>query len=112
LDQLPTFSFAFSSSLRIHGPSNTGSLEPATTDINHAYIAIKLWILLARRKSLSEENGAVDNPVAGPGTPHNIGNVAEITVWNELWPVFEGLMEYFEGEAQTGTVSVSSSPVD
>jgi hypothetical protein len=76
--------------------------EPTTTDINHAYIAIKLWILLARRSSLAESQ--IDTVTPGP---LRIGNVAEIAVWNELWPVFEGLVDRFETDPQTGNLSVS-----
>jgi hypothetical protein len=64
--------------------------ESAVTDINHAYIAIKLWLLLAQAKAS-----------AGDG-----GTVYSLTVWNELWPPFERLVNMLESEIQSGTPSV------
>ncbi|KAM6500500.1 hypothetical protein JOM56_003514 [Amanita muscaria] len=49
--------------------------DPATPSINHAYIAIKLWLLLAGRT------------VAGSTEDE----LATTRVWNELWPPFETL---------------------
>ena len=106
-EQLSTFSFTFSSSLRIHGHGGPNYLEPSTADINHAYIAVKLWILLARRKTLLA-GSSLDNTTVASGTGR-VGYMEEITVWNELWPVFEGLMNGFEAETQTGNLSVSKS---
>lgn len=48
--------------------------ETATTDINHAYISLKLWILMA---------GHADHYTA-------------LTTWNELWPPFENLINSLE----------------
>ena len=100
-DQLQPFSSAFSSSLRPYGLA-----EPTTTDINHAYIAIKLWLLLARRSSQAD---SLTDTVAATGTVR-IGSGAEFTAWNELWPMFEGLANHFETDPQTGNLSVSALP--
>jgi hypothetical protein len=97
MDQLQSFSSAFSSSVRSH--------EPTTTDINHAYVAIKLWLLLARRSSRAES--LVDIAIT-PGALRT-GSGVEFAVWNELWPVFEGLANHFECDPHTGNLSVSGS---
>ncbi|KAJ7774577.1 hypothetical protein DFH07DRAFT_865871 [Mycena maculata] len=67
--------------------------ESATTDINHAYIAIKLWLLLAQRKSL-----------VGNG-----GNATALMVWNELWPPFEAMIGVLETEFQLGMSMTTAS---
>jgi hypothetical protein len=43
---------------------------------------------------------------ATPGTVRT-GSGAEFAVWNELWPVFEGLANHFECDPHTGNLSVS-----
>jgi len=70
----------------------------AISAINHAYIGIKLWLMLARKKAL---HGG-DSTSKG-----NAGNAEEILVWTELWPTFESLVNIFEAEAQTENISVS-----
>ncbi|KAG6879986.1 hypothetical protein C0992_008579 [Termitomyces sp. T32_za158] len=57
------------------------SSESALIDLNYAYIAIKLWILLASKVS---ESGGVGK------------DLQTLAVWNELWPPFEGLIDQFE----------------
>lgn len=91
--QLPVFSIAHFSSLRVYIQSGTRIQESATTDINHAYISIKLWLMLAQREA----------------TATSIGTITALAVWNELWPPFESLMNILEAEAQVGTISVSST---
>ncbi|KIJ69367.1 hypothetical protein HYDPIDRAFT_36436 [Hydnomerulius pinastri MD-312] len=57
--------------------------ETAAADIEHAYIALKSWLLLIHK--LSPEREAVD--------PRG-----ELTkrIWNELWPPFESMVELFQ----------------
>jgi hypothetical protein len=69
--------------------------ESATTDVNHAFIAIKLWMMLARKVGPNHPSEMITD-VRNP----------EIAVWNEIWPIFESLMNVLEMEAQAGSFSV------
>lgn len=72
--------------LRTYTQAAISTLESATSDINHAYIAIKLWLLLAQRKSQTD----------------NGGNATALMVWNELWPPFEAMIGVLEVDFQLG----------
>ncbi|KAF7294902.1 hypothetical protein MIND_01028100 [Mycena indigotica] len=71
--------------LRPYSQSSAG-LEAATADINHAYIAIKLWLLLAQKRATSDEGS----------------NATFFMVWNELWPPLEAMMTTLEGDLHLG----------
>lgn len=91
LAQLSSFSYAHHAAIRVYSQSGTSPPESSTVDINHAYIAIKLWILLAQKV-----------------TAHGNGGDARVFgVWNELWPPFEGLVNAFEAEASSSQSLVS-----
>jgi len=100
-DLLSAFSATHHAVLRAYTQSALNPAESATTDINHAYIAIKLWLLLAQRKSY--------------GPTSNAGNAPALMVWNELWPPFEAMVEVLETDFQLGmsmtTASVTWSTV-
>lgn len=85
-DLLSAFSTIHHAVLRAYTQSAINPIESATTDINHAYIAIKLWLLLAQRTS-SAGNG---------------GNATALMVWNELWPPFEAMISVLETDFQLG----------
>ncbi|KAJ7285806.1 hypothetical protein C8J57DRAFT_1431486 [Mycena rebaudengoi] len=91
-DLLSAFSTTHHTVLRAY-TSATSPTESATTDINHAYIAIKLWLLLAQRKSAAD----------------NGGNVTALMVWNELWPPFESMITVLEGDFQMGMSMTTAS---
>ncbi|KAF5365590.1 hypothetical protein D9758_003325 [Tetrapyrgos nigripes] len=88
--QLDAFSVVYHAALRGHTNSAHGMPDSAITDINHAYIAIKLWMMLAQKKASKE------------GT----GNVDALTTWNELWPPFERLVNLFEQGLHEGTLAM------
>ncbi|EEB96446.1 hypothetical protein MPER_04422, partial [Moniliophthora perniciosa FA553] len=83
---LTTFALAHHAALRSYTQSSAFITEAAITDINHAYIAIKLWLMLAQRKS--KEVGT--------------GNDVALKAWDILWPPFETLVNIIEAEAQAG----------
>lgn len=85
LAQLTSFSYAYHAGMRAYALLESTVPEPSTGDIDHAFIAIKLWILMAQRLSTTQRTG---DPLIS-------------VVWNELWPPFEGLVRAFEGEART-----------
>jgi hypothetical protein len=67
--------------------------ESSITDINHAFIAIKLWLMLAQIVSRSDNSDRGDDG----------GDQWALFVWNELWPPFENLLNILEGEAHTNS---------
>ena len=64
-----------------------------SADINYAYIAIKLWLLLAQKKSELDASG----------------NVIFASTWNELWPPFEHLVNTLENQFEAGQIEVIAS---
>uniref|UniRef100_A0A0W0F9A2 Uncharacterized protein n=1 Tax=Moniliophthora roreri TaxID=221103 RepID=A0A0W0F9A2_MONRR len=84
--EIAAFALAHHASLRSYTQSSAFITEAAITDINHAYIAIKLWLMLAQRKS--KEVGT--------------GNDVALKAWDILWPPFETLVNVVEAEAQAG----------
>jgi hypothetical protein len=75
--------------MRPYAQSNSTS-ELATTDFNHGFIAIKIWLMLALKTSTTE--GLGDGPI--------------LRVWNELWPMFDSIMGSLETEVHVGLSSV------
>ncbi|KAK7019346.1 hypothetical protein R3P38DRAFT_2978554 [Favolaschia claudopus] len=98
-DFLSAFSMTHHAVLRAYTQTAVSMAESATSDINHAYIAIKLWLLLAHRKSQTDDSG----------------NATALTVWNELWPPFEAVISALEADFQLGlsmtTLSLTWSTV-
>ncbi|KAF8212195.1 hypothetical protein K438DRAFT_1231208 [Mycena galopus ATCC 62051] len=92
-DLLSAFSMTHHTVLRAYTQGAIGTLESATSDINHAYIAIKLWLLLAQRKSQTD----------------NGGNATALMVWNELWPPFEAMIGILETDFQLGMSMTTAS---
>ncbi|KAH0583846.1 hypothetical protein H2248_009444 [Termitomyces sp. 'cryptogamus'] len=97
--QLSTFSYAYHGSIRTYSQGIATSSESAVIDLNYAYIAIKLWILLAYKVS---------------GTGDIVKDSQTLAVWNELWPPFEGFLDQFELDSSgalylaVGTLVMSS----
>ncbi|TFK29961.1 hypothetical protein FA15DRAFT_684259 [Coprinopsis marcescibilis] len=85
---LPSFIHTYTSTMRPYAQCNLNA-ESATTDLNHAYIAIKIWLMVA--KETSAELGLGDGPI--------------IRVWNALWPVFENVLTALESDARAGLSS-------
>ncbi|KAK1236541.1 hypothetical protein PQX77_000234 [Marasmius sp. AFHP31] len=82
LSQLGPLSVAHHAALRSYIQPTGAITDSAIADINHAYIAIKIWLILAQRKSAKV--GA--------------GNDIALKVWDTLWPPFETLIQTFETE--------------
>ncbi|KAJ3845083.1 hypothetical protein F5878DRAFT_655339 [Lentinula raphanica] len=84
---LSTFSLVHHAALRPHITRPGVQIpEAAIADVNHAYIAIKAWLILAQVKASRDGSGDVDF----------------LIVWNELYTVFENLVQYFEAEIRAG----------
>ena len=93
--QLRNCSHAHRTALRLRGQSGGMSVEPSTADVNHAYITVKLWVILAQMSVDSQGS-----------------SVTPFVVWNELWPPFESLLNALESEARTGLSLVSMTVTD
>jgi len=96
LEHLPAYSTAYYAVIKGYLQTSSSPTETAVTDINHAYIGIKLWLLLAQKQANSR--------------PNETAKI--ISVWAELWPPFERLVELFISEVQEGlsVVRVRGSP--
>ncbi|KAL0946866.1 hypothetical protein HGRIS_013032 [Hohenbuehelia grisea] len=96
LDQVQTFSIVHHAALRSVVLSN-GPLDAARTDINYAYIAIKLWILLTKMVSKKED----------------VDWTTWLRVWNQLWFPFQSLLNLLEDEvtAESTLATVTWSSV-
>lgn len=98
---LRSFSLSFATSLRplavisIHAPP-----EEYTSNLNQAYAAIKLWLLLCRKMhdpvSHTTSHEAADLTAMGrrgsAAGDESDETRAERRVWNELWPPFENML--------------------
>jgi len=104
-----TFSFAYNVSLRGFASFRTNPPETAQADINYAYNAIKLWILLAL-KNFRLKGVAVDVE-RDPVVLVDNENAAIRMVWNELWPPFALLADSFEPEPRTSLAALTWSSV-
>ncbi|KAG2054622.1 hypothetical protein BDR06DRAFT_982221 [Suillus hirtellus] len=75
LPQLNAFTPAYYKCLGTYVLEGTTPSESAVADVEHAFIALKLWLLLAQM------------PLANPTRESPSVKV----IWNELWPPFEAL---------------------
>lgn len=99
-----TFSLSYNICLRPFGSPSSNPPEAAQTDINHAYSAVKLWLLLALKKFRLK--GVSVNKEKDPVVLEDNEDAATRLVWNELWPPFALLVNFFEAEPQTSERSV------
>lgn len=91
-EQFPIFCNTYSAMLRNYVSSGISSVATATTDINQAHVALKLWLMLAHSVSASTHNG--ESSLAG--------------VWNELWPAYESFLNILDTEARVGLYPAST----
>lgn len=87
--QLKTFSATYFKILWPYIKPAVSVSDSATTDINQAYLAIKLWLMIARQTGDTRR-----------------GEQTYDMVWNELWPPFEGIINVLETEVQNGVSPV------
>ncbi|KAL5490495.1 hypothetical protein ACEPAI_5328 [Sanghuangporus weigelae] len=97
------FSATYHTSLRAH--SLTLGLPPDMTssEINQAFVAIKLWLLLARK--CSEEAQGIDSDAVLSTINYASEDRNASLVWNELWPPFERLVFLSETDAELGDLT-------
>ncbi|KAG8954643.1 hypothetical protein FRC04_011076 [Tulasnella sp. 424] len=86
-----TNSLAFGLSFETMNKSDNAAL-----DLDQAFTAIKLWMMLSRRKpsknALNHEEDMVLNKGTDLGIEEAVQDNRDRTVWNELWPAFENVL--------------------
>ncbi|KAG2034905.1 hypothetical protein BDR03DRAFT_900655 [Suillus americanus] len=83
LPQLNVFTPAYYRCLGTYVLEGTTPSESAVADVEHAFIALKLWLLLAQ---MPLANLTRDSPSVK-------------AIWNELWPPFEALVNLFKADS-------------
>ncbi|KAG1803828.1 uncharacterized protein HD556DRAFT_1226659 [Suillus plorans] len=83
LPQLNAFTPAYYKCLGTYVLEGTTPSESAVADVEHAFISLKLWLLLAQM------------PLANPTRESPSVKV----IWNELWPPFEALVNLFKADS-------------
>lgn len=104
---LSDFSPAYHASLQRHSSSGGHPSEVTVTDINQAYISIKLWLLLASTCCESNFGEDPSSVVMVMNDDKVSDERAAIAIWNELWPPFERLLYVYETDMAAADVSVS-----
>lgn len=103
-ENFASFSATYHISLRAHTLTLGLSPEMTSSEINQAFIAIKLWLLLSRK--CTEEAQAIDNDEMLPLAVYVLEDRNASLVWNELWPPFERLISLSETDAEMGDLTV------
>lgn len=83
LPQLNVFTPAYYRCLGTYVLEGTTPSESVVADVEHAFIALKLWLLLAQM------------PLANPTRE----SPSVKAIWNELWPPFEALVNLFRADS-------------
>lgn len=76
------------------------ALEQADVDISRAYVATKLWLLLARQATSSDD----DDFNTGEYVDRESATVT--LIWNELWPPMESVVSNLEQEGAAPNILV------
>ena len=102
-----SFAFTFQMSLRHCLQPGANPHDSAVADINRAYVAIKLWLLLVQASDPVTVNA---KDMEGWEFDFEKGSDKSAKmIWNELWPAFETIVTTFEAEALNENISVSQS---
>lgn len=96
-------------SLRSFGDADVPPSETAQADINHAYNAIKLWLMLALKRF--RLRGLLPAKERDPIILEDNEDAAMRMVWNELWPAFSLLVDYFDPQVRAPDSSVRSNVI-
>ncbi|EJD06034.1 uncharacterized protein FOMMEDRAFT_119510 [Fomitiporia mediterranea MF3/22] len=100
-DNLSSFSASYHSSLRAQIQGFGLPPDLTASDVNQAYVAIKLWLLLSRTCS---EEARITNDGMPSAADHMLEDRNASLVWNELWPPFERLVNLLESDTEVGDV--------
>lgn len=111
---VPSFSVAYTQQLQnlLLNVGSNGWTEVAAVDVSNSYVAIKLWMMLARqsghhRRSKIQADGASETEVIEHVLVDD--DDEERWVWNEVWHPFEKLvLASMPISADDANISVSS----
>lgn len=81
---------------------SVGSQDSGAAEINRAYVAIKLWLLVIQTSD-TVQGDARDVEINFDKESDNFAKL----IWNELWPPFERIVTSFEADAINGNAPVS-----
>lgn len=82
------------------------ALSGTDLDISRPYIAVKLWLLLARQSARPNEDDFNSS-----GEYIDLENTSVMMIWNELWPPFEAVVCALEQHGATSSLMVRSEPM-
>ena len=109
LQNFNSFTSSFFTSLTPGGPITPDYLALEDIEISRAYIAVKLWLLLARKAS---QGGGGDFDTTGGMDSEEVGDEEAATtrmIWNQLWPLFLTALHALEQDGQAMSTSVGHS---
>jgi hypothetical protein len=98
----PSFTSTYYAAIRSFTQSGVARPESAAATINHIYVSIKLWLLLAQKLAPQRLESTAQSPSLADGGE----NSDALMVWNELWPHFDRLVNVLEAEVEGGNISV------
>jgi hypothetical protein len=86
LAQAAPFGISYSNTLNSLSDQlfSKGLLPSAGPEVNHAFAAIKLWLLLALRTGYEKPAGTSSDVIDS--------DTEQRRIWNEVWPPFERLL--------------------
>ena len=98
-----SFSSAYFSSLTPSTPATPNYVFLDDIEISRAYVAIKLWFLIARKSTQG-----IPEEFDTSGRFENQDSEGENTrkIWNDLWPLFETVLRSLEREGQNTSTLV------
>ncbi|KAJ3559109.1 hypothetical protein NM688_g537 [Phlebia brevispora] len=111
LQNLQEFSRAYYMSLNPGTPAAPDYQALQDVDISRAYIAIKLWLILARKVAQGQSD---DFDTSGFMDREDLEDRNARSIWNQLWPPFEAALTALEhdGFATSSLMLVSTSVAD
>jgi len=95
LPHLNVFASAYYKCLGVYVHGGTTPSESAVADVEHAFIAIKLWLLLAQTSLINPTQAPLDVKL----------------IWNELWPPLEVLVNLFNTDGVPEDLLVGVQPL-
>lgn len=106
LQSLHAFSRSYYTSLIPGTPATPDYQSLNDIDLSRAYIAMKLWLILARRVA-QRDGGGDDFDTSGVMEQEGLEDRSARAIWNQLWPPFETALHALEQDGFTTSSLVS-----
>lgn len=88
------FTLDYHHSLLFHRQTLISLQEVQVSEVNNAYVALKIWLLLARKTFSLHPGRETSEALAVIFSSSKMDeNVCTKLIWNELWPPFERLLQ-------------------